>query len=644
MIQYLGQRLLAMVPTLFGITLLTFVVISIAPGDPVQTTMETGGTGTATIEGGGGSQAQDRLADTIKAKKQLLGMMAKDEAVLSFEVGDPGGAAEADTVWPRRPARLDSWARRLARAGDAVYVGTHDGTVVKFDAASGAEQLRFAAHDGAIWGLGASTDGTVASADKTGTIVVHAADGTEVARREGDGRPVRQLLFVGGDLVAASDSGVIWLLDPATARVRRTLEGHTGGVYAIAALPGGRLVSGGVDRRLLTWDLPTGSIVTEDDASHTNAIVDLAPSADGRWLASGSGDRHARVFPVTDDGLGEPAIIEDAHNEEVSAVALTADGSVLYTGSRDETVASWSVRDGRALGRAAESTGRVLDLAIVGDVAWSAGEFWYKVPVVTQYLNWLWRLVTLDFGRSFVDDEPVLGKMAKALPITLGLNLLAILIVYAISIPIGIYAALDRGRTFDTLSSVVLFVLYSIPNFWLATLLIMFFSSSRTLDVMPSGGLHTGDPWEMSFWPWLLDLGWHIVLPVIVLVYAGFASLSRYVRTSMLEALSQDFVRTARAKGLRERVVVFKHAFGNALITIVTLIGNLLPRLFGGSVIVEYIFSIEGMGKLSFDAILSRDYPMIMAITTIAAVLTLFGILISDLLYGVVDPRVRVEK
>ncbi|MEO0600701.1 MAG: ABC transporter permease subunit [Myxococcota bacterium] len=641
MIRYLGQRLLAMVPTLFGITLLTFVVISIAPGDPVSAQFETGAAGAGGAEGGGG-QDQDRLADTIKAKKQLLGMMAKDFAVLSWEAGAPGGGTDAERVWPDRTAQLDSWARKLARVGDTVYVGTADGEIVVLNR-QGAEQRRFAAHDNAIWGLAAAEDGTVASADKTGRITLHGPDGTEVARREGDGRPVRSLVFVDDRLAAASDSGVVWLLDRATANVERELKAHTGGVYAIAALPGGRLVSGGADRRLITWDLASGALLSDDEDSHGGSIADLEVSPDGAWLASGSGDRQARVFGVSAGGLAAPRVI-DAHYKEVSAVTFSDDGRVLHTGSRDETVASWETASGRPLGRAAESTGRVLDLVAVGDTALAAGEFWRKVSILTRYVNWVGRLVTFDFGRSFVDDEPVIDKLAKAVPITIGLNLLAIFIVYLVSVPIGIYAALKRGQTFDNASSLVLFVLYSIPNFWLATLLIMFFSSARALDLFPSGGLHTGDPWAMSFWPWVGDLAWHLVLPVIVLVYAGFASLSRYVRTSMLEALSQDFVRTARAKGLKERVVVVRHAFGNALITIVTLIGNLLPRLFGGSVIVEYIFSIEGMGKLSFDAILSRDYPVIMAVTTIAAVLTLLGILISDLLYGVVDPRVRVNE
>jgi hypothetical protein len=162
-------------------------------------------------------------------------------------------------------------------------------------------------------------------------------------------------------------------------------------------------------------------------------------------------------------------------------------------------------------------------------------------------------------------------------------------------------------------------------------------------DVLPSGGLESLGAESMSYLDWLWDRILHLFLPILVMTYAGFASMSRYARTTMLETIQEDYVRTARAKGLSERVVVYKHAFRNSLVTIVTLMGNLLPALIGGSVIVEYIFNIQGMGLLGFDAILQRDYPVIMAITTFSAFLTLMGILLSDILYSVVDPRVSQE-
>jgi len=497
-------------------------------------------------------------------------------------------------------------------------------------------QRSFAAHDAPIMDLARGPD-WVASSSQTGEIALFDRSGDPRWRRPGDGRAVRGLAEADGRLFAVSDGGWIAELDVATGQRTRRIEGKGGGIYAVEA-GGGRLYAGGADRDLVVVDLATFGVITRVEG-HGGAINDIVLSPDGRRLATGSDDRSARVFEVEP----EPRLLAtlEGHYKKVTAVAF-ADGAIV-TGSDDELVRAFGA-DGERLGTAAFNTGPVRDLASAGDGVLAAGDFYRKVPIWQRYLNWLGRTVTLDFGRSFVDDERVMDKISRALPITLGLNLLAIVIIYAISIPVGILGAVQRNRPFDTISSAIVFMLYSLPDFWLGTMLIMFLSSSRYLDLFPSGKLSIDDPWSLSFLPWVGDLVWHLVLPVTVLVYAGFASLSRYVRTSMLETLSEDYVRTARAKGLREPAVIVRHAFRNSLITIITLVGNLLPRMIGGSVIVEYIFSIDGMGKLGFEAILSRDYPVIMAITTFAAVLTLLGILLSDLLYAAANPRVELEK
>ena len=634
MIRYIFQRLLAMVPTLLGITLITFLVISLAPGDPVQASFETGGAGAGGEEGGGGDQ--DRLGDAIKAKQQLLGLMAEDHTILDFDAGSPN-ADGLSPLWHSRAVALDTWARQLEPAAEGLWIGTNTGALVL--SKDGSVVRSFEGHDEAIWAL-AAWDGGVAAADKKGDIGLWSSDGTQIARIEGDGKAIRSMVHADGKLYIASDSGPIREFGVDGTKLRE-FKPHIGGVYAVAVRDG-KLYSGGTDREVMVTDLASGQVV-DKGPKHGAAINAFAISADGKWLASAADDRKVRRMPLN-DGIPGEATEYEGHYKKATAVAIGPDGSTLVSGSADELVRTWDVNTGASIGLAAESTGTIHDLALVDGQMLAAGSFWYKVPITTRYLKWLGRILTLDFGRSFIDDERVIDKVAKALPITLGLNLLAIFIIYLVSVPLGIYAAVRRGQAFDNASSVILFILYSIPNFWLATMLIMFLSSSVYLDIFPSGKLNSPDPWTMSYVPWLGDLMWHLVLPVTVMVYAGFASLSRYVRTSMLEALSQDFVRTARAKGLSEMVVVGRHAFRNALITIVTLIGNLLPRLIGGSVIVEYIFSIDGMGKLGFDAILSRDYPVIMAITTFAAVLTLLGILVSDLLYGAVDPRVRVNQ
>jgi peptide/nickel transport system permease protein len=265
-------------------------------------------------------------------------------------------------------------------------------------------------------------------------------------------------------------------------------------------------------------------------------------------------------------------------------------------------------------------------------------------PIWTRYGIWVKRIVTFDFGNSYKDHRPVIDKIAERLPVTLELNLISIFLIYLIAIPIGVFSAVKQGTLTDRVSTIFLFILYSLPNFWVATLLIMFLGGGDFLDWFPVYGITSANMEGQPLLTRLFDHFWHLILPVFCLTYGGFAALSRYQRASMLEVIRQDYIRTARAKGLPEKLVVFKHAMRNSLIPIITLMGFLLPGMFGGSVIIENIFSIPGMGQLGFEAVLSRDYPTIMAIATISAFLTLFGILVSDLLYVWADPRISYES
>ncbi|HOV84743.1 MAG TPA: ABC transporter permease [Syntrophobacteraceae bacterium] len=264
-------------------------------------------------------------------------------------------------------------------------------------------------------------------------------------------------------------------------------------------------------------------------------------------------------------------------------------------------------------------------------------------PLPVQYLLWVKRVFTLDFGTSYKDHRDVWDKILERLPVTLQLNLASIFLVYLIAIPCGVYSATHAGSLTDRFLTLLFFLLYSLPGFWVAVLLIMLLGGGDFWDWFPVYGISSIGAESWSFSRWLQDRLWHLVLPVVCQTYGGLAYLSRLTRAEMLEVIREDYVRTARAKGLRERVVIFKHAFRNALLPIVTLLAFLLPSMFGGSVIIESIFSIPGMGQLGFEAVLSRDYPVIMAITTISALLTLAGLLISDLLYAVMDPRIKLE-
>ena len=264
-------------------------------------------------------------------------------------------------------------------------------------------------------------------------------------------------------------------------------------------------------------------------------------------------------------------------------------------------------------------------------------------PIYERYWIWVKQIATLDFGRSYKDHRPVINKIAERIPITLTLNIISIILIYLIAIPIGIYAAVAHGRFSERVSTFFLFILYSIPSFWMAMILIFFLGGGDYWDLFPVYGILSPGAENYPFYKKALNFLWHIVLPVFCLTYGGLAYLSRFQKGSLLEVLREDFVRTATAKGLPRHIVLFKHALRNALIPIITILAGILPAMIGGSVIIESIFSIPGIGQLGFESVLSRDYPVIMAIATISAVLTLIGILIADLIYVLVDPRISFE-
>ncbi|ACI21666.1 MULTISPECIES: ABC transporter permease [Thermodesulfovibrio] len=263
-------------------------------------------------------------------------------------------------------------------------------------------------------------------------------------------------------------------------------------------------------------------------------------------------------------------------------------------------------------------------------------------PIHERYLNWLKMVVTLDLGKSFVDGRNVKDKIKERLPITVTLNLFSLLLILIIAIPIGVYSALKQGSLFDRALTVFVFTGFSVPTFWLALLAMIVFGVN--LGWLPISGIQSIGAETMPFHERLVDWIKHLILPVTIMSFAGLAGMSRYTRSSMLEVLRQDYIRTARSKGLPERVVIIRYALRNALLPVVTLLGLAIPGLIGGSVIFESIFSIPGMGQLFYSSAMARDYPTIMGILIIGALLTLIGNLIADIAYFIVDPRIRVKR
>jgi len=278
-------------------------------------------------------------------------------------------------------------------------------------------------------------------------------------------------------------------------------------------------------------------------------------------------------------------------------------------------------------------------------IAWEQmnKEYGLDKPLHVQYWNWLSRLVRLDLSRSFAPHgRQVRTMIAERLPITLLLNIVEMLIILALAVPIGVLSATRQYSSFDKATTIFVFVGFATPDFWLALLLMILFSVQ--LGWLPISGLHSMN-WEyLSFWQQQGDFLSHLILPITVASFGGLAGFSRYMRQSMLEVIRQDYIQSARAKGLAERVVVGKHALRNALLPIVTILGLSLPGLIGGSVIMESIFAIPGMGQLMVQAAFERDYPVLMGNLVVVSTITLLANLAADVAYGLVDPRIRVGR
>lgn len=261
-------------------------------------------------------------------------------------------------------------------------------------------------------------------------------------------------------------------------------------------------------------------------------------------------------------------------------------------------------------------------------------------PLYIQYFDWLSRIVQLDFGNSMSSDaRPVIEKITERLPLTISINIASLLLTLFIAIPIGVFSAWKQSSFFDRALTVLVFLGFAMPSFWLALLLMLYTGLEH--QWLPLSGLTSLDYPTLSVGGKILDLLSHLILPVTVITISSVASMSRFIRSSMLEVLRQDYILTARAKGLPTQKVIFHHALRNALLPVITLLGLSVPGLIGGSVIIETIFALPGLGQLFYTAVMARDYPLIMGNLVLGAVLTLLGNMLADLGYGLADPRVR---
>ncbi|MHC4548459.1 MAG: ABC transporter permease [Planctomycetota bacterium] len=275
--------------------------------------------------------------------------------------------------------------------------------------------------------------------------------------------------------------------------------------------------------------------------------------------------------------------------------------------------------------------------------AWSGWGRLQRQIFDTQFAKYWGNLLKFDLGDSHVHKEPVFGLIVKRLPISITLAVTSLILAYLISVPLGVWSAVRHRSRREQAVATVLFMLYSLPSFFVASLLLRYLGIGQPWDVIPVAGFESPDTADMTTWDHIKDVAWHTVAPIFCMTYAGLAALSRYAKTGVLNVIRSDYVRTARAKGLAERVVVLKHAVRNGIIPIITLLGTTLPVIVGGSVIIESVFNIPGIGFLIWDSILQRDYNVVIGETLIVGVLVMVGILLSDILYAVVDPRISFQ-
>jgi peptide/nickel transport system permease protein len=261
----------------------------------------------------------------------------------------------------------------------------------------------------------------------------------------------------------------------------------------------------------------------------------------------------------------------------------------------------------------------------------------------TRFAKYLGNLVTFDFGVSHVDKQPVFGTIIEKVQYTIAMTFSAMLLAFLISVPIGVWSAYNQHSWVDQAVTIILLMLFSLPTFFTGVILLKFFATGDPFSWFPISGYAGDNTDQMSTLTYFQSVAWHLILPVFCLTYRRFAALSRYARTGIVDVIRSDYIRTARAKGLSESMVIIKHAVRNGMIPILTLLGTQLPRLVGGSIVIEVVFGIPGMGSYLLDSIFARDYNALMGVLLVSAVLTMVGILISDISYAIVDPRISFD-
>lgn len=620
---YIARRLLVMIPTLFGVTVVSFVIMQLAPGDPVQARLGSGGTRGQTSQNREAYLIQKR---DLKLDKPLLfnyryfvdyadevALAARWRAIPAAELaaeiaqlaGDPQSPENAGRVRFLRSLKLRDFKARFQPPDlTAEQLSTSGMTRQEWE-----EKIRERRQ-----GLAEAVQGLLLPwCENVGLHGVPAAVG--LLRLPETPKTVK----AGATQCLAS-------MIPSPFVYTMSREPEPGDEARLAAT-----------WRLL-WEQESRKYPQPDPdrkAALRERLKELAAMDRGQMFEA----LQSSEFSADDVPVFVEAILGDAPRAEKM---VAAEFAKLYVSARIQLEVEADASDERVQAAAASWT-------TFYDAARPQYEFGLPAKVGyslfdTQYSHMVWRLATFRFGRSTLRTrEPVSERIWNAAIVSVPLMLMAELFVYLVAVPAGVVAAANRSGLIDRGISLFLFLLYSMPPFVAGMLFLLFFCYGDYLKWFPMERLHSPGAENFGFWRYSLDYLWHATLPVVCLSLFQLAGLAMYGRNAMLDVLNQDYIRTARAKGVSETKVILKHALRNSLIPVITLFASFLPHLLGGSVLIEYLFNIPGMGRLSFSSIQLQDFPTLMALIYIDAIVVMLSILLTDLLYVVVDPRISFE-
>ncbi|MDY0164926.1 MAG: ABC transporter permease subunit [Thermoguttaceae bacterium] len=597
---YVIRRLVVMIPTLFGVTVVAFCIMQLAPGDPLKAQLSA----TGTI----GETSQTREAYLIMRRDLKLDR----PLLLNFRYLRDYSAPIREAVAFRgmSAAGIRNELGRLAAAPDAPENAARLAFLRSLDIASFEGLLADPSNHARLASMVAT--GVLVYLEETG---LHGVPAAVAILRDGGSRLE--------DRIGAIRAIRVMVVEPFQYSYSRDADDAE---TPYVAAPW-RLWWQRAEPRFPALDPDRGTylaakfqeMLQQESRRDVLEMLEMLDRDDMRFFV----DRL-----LGDSTLAERVLAAAALNLYIAhplRLDVPTDASPDVV---DEAAENWLAQYELYLDRYEPSLARKLGLLFVD----------------TQYANMVWRLVTFQFGRSATRTrEPVGPRILSAVMVSAPLMIIAQIIIYLVAVPLGILCAVNRSNPVDRGVSLALFVLYSIPPFVAGMMFLLFFCYGVFFNWFPSLGLHSPGAEEFGLLHYLLDYLWHAFLPIVCLSLFSLAAMAMYSRTSMLEVIGQDYIRSARAKGLSERAVILKHGLRNALIPIITLFAGFLPGMLGGSVLIEVLFGIPGMGRLSFDSILQRDFPTLMALVYINAIVVMVSILLTDLLYVVADPRISFQ-